>query len=168
MIPGFIISLLTFPGVVTHELSHVIACSIFNVKILKVKYFNFSFSLVGGEAGYVIHEPTRNYFATLIIGSAPFFLNSLLSILSALLSLATFSGSFMNYLLIWLSISFAMHSFPSNQDMSNVKSHGKSQGLIVSGISELLYYGMVILNFAKIFWLDILYALLILSLFGIV
>ena len=41
IIPGFIISILTFPGVIVHELAHQICCYICGIKVYEVKYFQF-------------------------------------------------------------------------------------------------------------------------------
>jgi hypothetical protein len=42
-IPGFIISLLTFPGVIVHEWAHKIACNLFDVAVFRVVYFKLDF-----------------------------------------------------------------------------------------------------------------------------
>ena len=39
VIPGFIISLVTFPGVIVHELAHQIFCMLMKVPVYDVKYF---------------------------------------------------------------------------------------------------------------------------------
>ena len=51
IIPGFLISLVTFPGVIVHELAHVVFCRLTKTPILSVCYFR-----LGNPAGYVIHE----------------------------------------------------------------------------------------------------------------
>jgi len=69
---------------------------------------------------------------------------------------------------IWLGISFGAHAFPSNQDMDNVRQFGKQEHYAVSLFSNLLYYLMVVLNFASRFWLDFVYAYLLLTFVGAV
>jgi hypothetical protein len=59
----------------------LIACESFGVRVLKVAYFRFNFSLTGGEAGYVVHEKPRSYIASLCISAAPLFVNSALALL---------------------------------------------------------------------------------------
>ena len=39
IIPGPIIALLTFPGVIVHEFAHKLFCDIFNVPVYYVNYF---------------------------------------------------------------------------------------------------------------------------------
>ena len=56
------------PGVVTHELSHHIFCIIFNVKVIKVCYYNFKDS-----SGYVRHERPKHLYQDILIAVAPFF-----------------------------------------------------------------------------------------------
>jgi len=51
-IPGKVVSLLTFPGVIVHELAHKIFCEMAGVQVYEVCYFRF-----GNPAGYVKHEP---------------------------------------------------------------------------------------------------------------
>jgi hypothetical protein len=84
LIPGFIISLLTFPGVIVHEWAHKIACNLFGVAVSRVVYFKLDFKLAGGEAGYVQHEIPKRYIESLCISSAPLFVNTLVALLAAL------------------------------------------------------------------------------------
>lgn len=51
IIPGFLISILTFPGVIVHEIAHQLFCRICGVAVLDVCYFK-----AGNPAGYVVHE----------------------------------------------------------------------------------------------------------------
>ena len=55
IVPGLIISILTFPGVIVHELAHQICCKICGVAVYQVKYFQFQ-----NPCGYVIHENVTN------------------------------------------------------------------------------------------------------------
>ena len=60
-LPGFLISILTFPGVIVHEAAHAFFCRKFEAPILEVKYFRF-----GNPAGYVIHGDPENFKGQLI------------------------------------------------------------------------------------------------------
>ena len=42
IIPGFLISFVTFPGVIMHELGHQVACWLSKVAVFNVKYFQFN------------------------------------------------------------------------------------------------------------------------------
>ena len=39
IIPGFVISIITFPGVIVHELAHQLFCRWCKVPVYEVKYF---------------------------------------------------------------------------------------------------------------------------------
>lgn len=51
IIPGFLISIVTFPGVIVHEMAHQIFCRLCGVAVFDVCYFRF-----GNPSGYVVHE----------------------------------------------------------------------------------------------------------------
>lgn len=59
LIPGWLISLLTFPGVIIHEWAHKKFCEWLGILVHKVVYFRF-----GNPAGYVLHEPPKTYKQT--------------------------------------------------------------------------------------------------------
>ena len=125
-IPGSIISALTFPGVVIHELAHQLFCRFFNIPVYEVCYFRF-----GNPAGYVIHKETDHWFHQVLVGGGPFFINSILGALIAFpsaLRVFEFDGatSFLDGVLIWLGVSIAMHAIPSIGD-------AKSMWMSVSG-----------------------------------
>ena len=74
---GYIISVITFPGIIVYQLAKQICCRICRVIVYKVKYFSFKI-----PHGYVIHEniddePWKKIF--LIIG--PFFINLIVGVL---------------------------------------------------------------------------------------
>ena len=54
-IPGQLISLLTFPGVIVHEWAHKLYCNWTGVLVHKVVYFQFA-----NPAGYVLHSEPKN------------------------------------------------------------------------------------------------------------
>ena len=78
MIPGFIIALLTFPGVIVHELAHQFFCRLLKVPVFKVCYIR-----VGNPSGYVIHEHPHSPWKSLLIGYGPLLVNSIVGTLIA-------------------------------------------------------------------------------------
>jgi hypothetical protein len=163
IIPGFLISIATFPGVIIHELAHVAFCKLTKTPIHKVCYFR-----VGNPAGYVIHGRPTNVWKHILIGVGPFFLNTVLGltcgIAAALMhvnldNLTAVSGIFM-----WLAISIAMHSFPSTGDARSIWSAIWSDGSPVAArifgtpLVAVIFLGAL----GSIFWLDLVYG------FGIV
>jgi hypothetical protein len=66
--------LLMWPGVVVHELSHLVGCILTGTKVREVKLFSPRDD-GGGDLvlGYVGHDRPRDAFATLVVSAAPFF-----------------------------------------------------------------------------------------------
>jgi hypothetical protein len=118
-IPGPLIALATFPGVIVHEIAHQLFCRIFRVAVFDVCYFR-----LGNPAGYVIHEPPSNASQQIWIGIGPFFVNSILGALIALPAVIPVmrfeAGAPLDYLLMWLGVSIAMHAFPSTGDAKSI------------------------------------------------
>jgi hypothetical protein len=162
MIPGWLIGLLTFPGVIVHELAHQLFCRWARVAVFEVKYFQLKNPL-----GYVLHEQTNNPLKNVLIGVGPFFVNSLLGAfiaMPAIISVMTFeSGSPLDYLLMWLGISITMHAFPSIGDAANIWKSvtAKETNLIVKAIGApvvgLIYLGAL----GSVVWLDLIYGMAI-------
>ncbi|WP_345949755.1 DUF3267 domain-containing protein [Mucilaginibacter sp. PAMB04274] len=78
-IPGILITLITFPGVIVHELAHQLFCRWFKVPVFKVVYMR-----VGNPAGYVLHEKVDNKWQNMMISVGPFIINTVLGALIAL------------------------------------------------------------------------------------
>ncbi len=105
-------SVLFFPGVVFHELSHVIACTLTGVKIQKVKWF-------GTDEAFVQHDKP-NAWQGLLITVAPFVLGSIIGFQLLLFGHAMLSAWSPTALLVyWFALSVLLYSFPSKQDALN-------------------------------------------------
>ena len=72
-IPGELIALATFPGVVIHELAHQLFCRLSRVAIFDVCYFRCE-----NPVGYVRHEVPRTALHHASIALGPFMINSVL------------------------------------------------------------------------------------------
>lgn len=162
-IPGFLISILTFPGVIVHEFAHMFFCKIRKVAVLDACYFR-----VGNPAGYIIHENTDNFYTTFWISMGPFFVNTLLCFLvcfPAFMPINFFSiSSPLSYFLMWIGISIGMHAIPSNQDAKNLFDQAKEKikdknllAIITFPLVAMIY----VFNFLRIVWIDLFYALAI-------
>ncbi|MES2279140.1 MAG: DUF3267 domain-containing protein [Bacteroidota bacterium] len=157
-IPGILITILTFPGVIVHELAHQLFCRWFNVPVFKVVYFQ-----VANPAGYVLHETVANKWHGMLISVGPFILNSLLGMLIAFpAALPVFkfdNGNIADYLLIYLGVSVAMHAFPSTGDakaiLTDLKAPETSLWVKILGypVIGLIYAGTL----GSFFWLDLAY-----------
>src|SRR5579872_5692940 len=124
-IPGFLISLLTFPGIIVHEFAHQLFCRLFRVPVFEVCYFR-----LGNPAGYVLHEKPKEDWQQVLIAIGPFFVNSILGFLIAFpaaMAMNFHDVSPLNVLLIYLGASIAMHSFPSRGDAASIWKHFKEK-----------------------------------------
>ncbi|MEM1483532.1 DUF3267 domain-containing protein [Oscillospiraceae bacterium PP1C4] len=177
-IPGILISIITFPGVIVHELAHQLFCRIMRVPVYEVKYFQFA-----NPCGYVIHEGTEKPLTNFMISTGPFLINTLLGagilfpvaieILEFQVYKPFINGEIANagtlirvpvLLVAWLGISILMHSFPSTGDAdAMVSSILKNKNvnifvkILVTPVIGLIYLGAV----GSILWLDLVYALAI-------
>jgi hypothetical protein len=161
-IPGFVVSLVSFPGVISHEYAHKLACEWRNVRIQDVVYFQ-----LGNPAGYVRHRTPRRQSDAFWITTAPFFINSLLALNLGLL-VGTLSPTLIpeshillavSYVLLWVAVSIGMHSFPSRGDATTLwaltkENWNSSFGGFLSVPLVLLMYVSHYLSYA---WLDVAY-----------
>jgi hypothetical protein len=160
-IPGIIITIITFPGVVVHELAHQLFCRWCGVAVFEVKYFQ-----PANPAGYVLHEPVRNPVHQLLIGIGPFIVNTLLAVIiafpAAIPVMKFSSGNPQDYLLLYLSISIGMHAFPSTGDAQTMWQtlwHGENTPVwlkaVLVPVMVIIYAGAL----GAFFWLDLAYGL---------
>lgn len=159
-IPGWLISLITFPGVIVHEIAHQFFCRISNVAVFDVKYFQLK-----NPVGYVLHEHPQKTYQHILIGLGPLFVNTILGALiafPAIMPTMTFGTSDpIDMLLIWLGFSIAMHSFPSTGDAKSIWESVMKPNvnigykLFAIPVVGLLYLGAL----GSIVWLDAIYGI---------
>jgi len=162
-IPGFVISILTFPGVIVHEAAHLLFCRVNKLAVFDVCYFRF-----GNPAGYVIHEATTDFKKAFMVSMGPFFVNSVLCVIFCS---AAFVPAWelevqdpLAYFFYWLGISIGMHAFPSTQDMKGIwhLMPGEAKKLnLLAIVSYPLVAIVFVLNLARFFWADLGYGLAI-------
>jgi uncharacterized protein YggT (Ycf19 family) len=163
MIPGYLISWVTFPGVVMHEIAHALFCALTGTTVRRICLFQLS-----TPSGYVLHEHPSNIWKHMLIGVGPFILNTSIGLcIGILLTMgATISSTlytFISFIVYWVAISIAMHSFPSTGDAKEIwKSLWQPETSIyprIVGIPlvAILFAGAL----ASIFWVDLLYGILI-------
>lgn len=167
IIPGFLISVITFPGVAVHELAHQICCRICRIPVYEVKYFRLQ-----NPCGYVLHEPTANPWKNLITGLGPFFVNTIAGMIITLPAYFSLWGAgryygtgfggmkVIYYLLYWLGLSILMHAFPSTGDAkSMVQSILKNKEVnIFAKIVAAPFIGLIYIGpIGSMFWLDLIY-----------
>ena len=162
-IPGEIISIATFPGIIVHEFAHMFFC-----KLRKVAVFDACYFRVGNPAGYVVHENSTNFTTTFLISMGPFFINTLLCLLICLpayMPIKYFDLEHpLSYFLIWLGVSIGMHAVPSNQDANNVYAQAKEnikKGNILAIISFPIIGLIYVFNVLRFIWADLFYGIAI-------
>ena len=165
LIPGWLISLITFPGVIIHEWAHKKFCEWLSVPVHKVVYFRF-----GNPAGYVLHEPSQIYKQTFWISVGPLIVNSIGALVFSSIASQTISGSGLWYFSLWIAFSSGMHSFPSDSDMQHIMQASKIS--IKQGCSFLHYLAFPfvwliwIANKLRFFWFDAIYAAILIAIGG--
>jgi len=159
IIPGFIISLLTFPGVIVHEAAHLLFCKLRRVAVLDVCYFQMK-----DVAGYVLHEPPKDFLSSFLISIGPLIVNSVLCVLfcfPAFFPVRIFDRPDpVAYFFLWLGVSIGMHSFPSFGDAKVLWSQAREAARHFNplAILSLPLVGVIMLaNIGSIFWLDLMY-----------
>jgi hypothetical protein len=161
-IPGIVITVVTFPGIIVHELAHQLFCRLYKIPVFKVVYFQTE-----SPAGYVLHETPTNKWHSVMISIGPFFVNTLLGGLIALpASLPVFkfnTATPLDYVLIYLGVSIAMHAFPSTGDANAIwdtlKEKTTPLWVKIAGypIVGIIYLGAI----GSFFWLDLVYGVAI-------
>jgi hypothetical protein len=163
MIPGFVISILTFPGVIIHEFAHMLFCKIRGVAVLDVCFFR-----IGNPCGYVMHESTDDFTTAFLVSVGPFIVNSLLCMIicfPALIPIRIFSvEDKFSYVLLRLGISIGMHAFPSTGDAASLYQQAK-KSVSLSNPLVIISFPLIILiyiaNALRFFWFDYIYGVAI-------
>lgn len=162
LIPGIVISVITFPGVIVHELAHRFFCRLCRVPVFEVCYFRFE-----NPCGYVIHERSNNPWKNFLISIGPFIFNTIIGLIiifPAAIEVIEFKNftNILSLILIWLGVSILMHAFPSTGDASNLyetviknKKVMLPVKIIVMPIIGIIYIGAI----GSVFWLDFFYAI---------
>ncbi len=157
---GLLITILTFPGVIVHEIAHQFFCKLAKVAVLEVKYFQF-----GNPAGYVVHENPQKPYQHMIIGLGPFLFNTVIGALiafpAALPTLTFDTKKPVDLILIWLGVSIAMHAFPSTGDAKSLwrsimtPAVGLGYKILIVPVVGVIYLGAL----GSMFWLDLVYGI---------
>lgn len=106
----FLYSALTAPGVIIHELGHVVFCVLARVKIHRICLFRF-----GNPAGYVVHDEPRYFFQSILVSYGPLIVNTLIT----LFCFARIAPPFNHvepWVYLWLGAAIGLHAIPSTGD----------------------------------------------------
>ncbi|MFH0954980.1 MAG: hypothetical protein V1777_02665 [Candidatus Micrarchaeota archaeon] len=106
------LTVLFFPGVVLHELSHVLACAVTGVKVHQVRWFDTTEAFVQHDKPHAI--------SGLVISLAPLLINNFLGyFLLKAASQALPREPALAVLAAWAGVSLVIFSFPSKPDAEN-------------------------------------------------
>ena len=162
-IPGQIIALLTFPGVIVHESAHLLFCKLRRVAVIDVCFFR-----VGNPCGYVIHEIPADFTSSFLVSVGPFLVNSVLCVLfclPAVVPVRIFGiASPLSMFWLWLGISIGMHAIPSSGDAANLWAQAREafKDRHPLAIASFPLVGLIMLaNLGRVVWLDYLYGIAI-------
>ena len=164
MIPGFLVSLLTFPGVVVHELAHALFCRIFSLEIYQIQYFKVT-PVRGSASGFVLHKRSEKGWQNLLVSIGPFFLNTVVgAVIGAPAAIPVFrfkAGDPLDFLLIWLGVSIAMHAFPSTGDAAVIwRTIKRPETNLIEKLFGYPIVGLIYLGaLGSMLWLDVLYGI---------
>ena len=156
----WLIALATFPGIILHEWAHKFFCDRTRVPVYKTCYFR-----LGNPPGYVIHSPADTYGKAFLISTAPFLVNTAIAVICYCIALLI-PHSLPAYILYWLGISTAIHSFPSSQDADNLWSYSKRAWRR----NPAIMFSFPVIGLIKLasilgtIWFDLLYAIFLLLL----
>jgi hypothetical protein len=160
-IPGFVIALATFPGVIVHETAHLFFCKLFRLTV-----FDVCFIRLGNPAGYVIHETTDDFTALFFVGIGPFIINTLLCVVfctAAFLPVWELKiDDPLADFFYWLGLSIGMHAFPSSVDLTNIWAVAPDlakKGNVLAIVSLPLVALLHVLGFARVVWADLGYGI---------
>jgi hypothetical protein len=161
-IPGWLIALVTFPGVVVHEIAHRFFCDVTDTPVYEVDYY----SPGSNPAGYVVHGPPRSLRAGLLISCGPLLVNTVLcAVLTFTVAYQTLIlNSSLNdpvlWVLAWLGYSIGMHAIPSRQDAASFTAQVKEargHGLTLQ-LARLMSGVITAANALRAIWIDAIYA----------
>lgn len=109
-------TILFFPGMIFHELMHVLACLVLGVKVHEIK-------LWGREQAFVKHS-SASAGKVFWISFMPFIMGVIVTVLLLIYGhgMIRYNSTFLHGLFIyWLAISILIFAFPSIEDVMNVK-----------------------------------------------
>jgi Putative zincin peptidase len=163
LIPGWLIALFTFPGVIVHEWAHKKFCDRFDVRVYKVVYFQLK-----DPAGYVSHGPVSGVNEIFWISAGPLVFNSIICVILAFFAARAPVGSAEKIILLWLAFAIGAWAFPSDHDAGNVLNTCRAQIRVGGSLLNLFAYPFFAIiwlaNKLKFFFFDFIYSAALIAL----
>lgn len=164
-----VVALLTFPGVIAHEVAHRIICDFFNVPVYRISYFQ-----LGNQLGFVEHGQSTNLSVTILITAFPLIFNTILAtVLSSAISIPVLTlrcdPSELEVTLMWIALALGMHAMPSKTDLDILKAQMKlaeDRETLAMRIAILFTVFGDFTVLSRVIWIDFWYAALVFGLSG--
>ena len=159
IIPGWLVAVATFPGIIVHEAAHMLFCRLRGLAVLEVCFLQFR-----QPVGYVIHESAKDFTSHFLVCVGPFIINTLLCFVlcfPAFLRVRVFEmGDVLSYVLLWCGISIGMHAYPSNQDGASLWHAAKESAKRFNVLAMVSFPVVIVIylaNLLSIVWFAYLY-----------
>lgn len=160
IIPGIVITLVTFPGFVMQTLASRFCCDLLGVPVYEAHYFT----------GTIIHEKIDSPVRAALVAFASFFVNTVLCavllfpvVFSFALDSFTYEQAGIQLLLGWVGISIGMHALPARATINHYLEslpEDTRRGWIYSillGTSAVF----ILIDLLKHLWFDLAYAVIV-------
>ncbi|MFA5945367.1 MAG: hypothetical protein WC802_00450 [Patescibacteria group bacterium] len=148
LIPGQLLTMITFPGVLTYELLYLA--------------FSRSAHLQGTPNTKKL--PTNFQQAATVI-AGPFVISSMLCFIFAFIAGVGNFQDVSSGIFLYLALCIGMHAFPSNEVNAQVlvigKKHLSDGHQTMHNLASVYYHGMNLFNILRFFWIDLVYAIII-------
>lgn len=163
LITGLVVTAVTFPGVILRHIISQLLCSYFRIPVFKICYFN---PLT--PRGTVQFETPSSPWTTLSLVFGPLCFTTLLGFLTgapAVLDLLA-GGPYpvvalIDLFLIWLGVSFAVHSFPTIEHAKVLENTllTSRHALPIRVMGQMAVSFSYIAAVSAFLWIDVIYAL---------
>ncbi len=157
----FVFAIITFPGIIVHEIAHRFFCDITKTAVYEIDYLNLSNFSTTGYLGYVKHKEAIGLRKNILINLGPLLLNTFFCVVFTTpyaMSIAANAGNVLNFshiFLLWLGFSIGVHALPSKQDIINLTKYISSYH---NFFTQILYFPFRVLFFLSrilsFFWFD--------------
>lgn len=120
LVPSWLTSIITFPGVIMCEITRRFFYDIVEIPVYGICYFQF-----GNPAGYIVHGEVKGIKNSFLVTIGSLIANSFLCMILTLPTM--FSIFFLEesspapvfIILAWIGFSIGIHAFPSNKSVDN-------------------------------------------------
>jgi hypothetical protein len=160
IIPGRIIDMITFPGVVMKAVARRLWCDVLRIDVYEVRYFE----------GTVIHAPIETVGHAALLAFAPMSVNTALcAVLMFPLYFTLDLGVDLKdspalFILLWTGFSVGMHALPSSAMVIGYLKglpDAARRGVGFAVLRTVVVPSFVMIDVLKRFWIDAVYVVLV-------